>query len=583
MEPLRPGEPAQVGPYPLVGRLGTGPLGEQYAGRGPDGRPVTVTLVMPQLAGDPVFRAVFRRDVAAARRVGGPFVLPVDADTESPAPWLATGVPEAPTLASAVAGSGPLPPHVLRDLAVALAGAMGAVLASGGALFGLEPAHVVLTPEGPRLAAYGVTGPARGPHAAPGGIRTEADAVYTLGALLHFAATGRPPAPAAGGWQQGPPPPVPVPDPVLGQAIAECLAPRAAGRPSLRGLVERLGGVGPGGVPAAGLIPRQRWWRTGAGQAAALVAVLALVTGVALATDGSGDDFGGKPAAQASAPGLPDLNGLLPSDKGPGADGSSTDGGDSGSDSGSSDGSSSGSGSSGGSDLPGDEPSADPIAAAAVGDCFTNSGTAASPQLAATYCGPQTFKAVAVLRGTTDTHQCDSVAEDDWNVSYPSRGVLLCLSYQYDHGTAYHAKNGTCVYGSSASSDWDQLDCQTGAFTVIARYTGTLSSDRCKSLRNDDWSEHFGVTGRTDLDVTLCLSMVYPDDAGHAVQNQCMKFTGTYAKPVMHAVSCAKANVIVTGRTSKYNDKKFCGNDAWTTWKPNDYPGLAYTMCYRQR
>lgn len=579
MEPLTAGDPAQAGLYQLTGRLGTGALGQQYAGRGPDGRPVTVTLVAPQLAGDPAFRAAFRRDVAAARHAGGPFVLPVDADTEGPVPWLATGVPGAPTLAEAVAGSGPLPPHVLRDLAVALAGGTAAVLASGGALHGLEPSHVVLTPEGPRLAAYGVALPARGPQAAPGGIRAEADAVYTVGALLHFAATGRPPAAPAAGWQQGPPPPVPVPDPALGQAIADCLAPRPSARPSLRGLAERLGGAAPGGMPAAALIPRRQWWRSSAGQAAALLAVLAVVVAVALAGGDSGDDFGGKPAAQASAPGLPSLPGLLPSDKGADS-GSSTDddgsGSDGGSDGGSDDGGDDG-------DEPSTPPSADPVAEAEVGDCFTNSGTASSPQLSSTFCAPLTFKAVGVLHGTADTHQCDSIPEDDWNVSYPGKDILLCLSYQYDHGSAYHARTGTCVYGSGATSDWDQLDCQTGAFTVLARYTGTTSSARCKGLRNYDWSEHFGVTGRSDLDVTLCLSMVYPDDAGHAVQNECLKFTGTYARPTMHAVSCSKANVIVTGRTPKYNAKTFCGNDAWTTWKPNDYPDLAYTMCYRKR
>ncbi|NUS15538.1 MAG: hypothetical protein HOY69_29790 [Streptomyces sp.] len=329
------------------------------------------------------------------------------------------------------------------------------------------------------------------------------------------------------------------------------------------------------GVPPAPPIPaRQPWWRTANGQLVALTVVVALAIGIGLATSGSDKSSGDKPDVSASEPaGLPTLPGTLPSDN------SSTDD----KSDGGTDGSTDGSSDSGGSDLPSDPPSADPIADAQTGDCFSNSGTESSPDLTSTYCDSGTFKAVDVLHGTSDTHQCDDVPEDDWNVGYPGRDLVLCLSYQYDHGTAYHSKPGTCVYGESATSDWDELSCQTGAFTVLARYTGTTSDAKCKGLRNYDWSEHFGVTGRSDLDVTLCLSMVYPDDAGHAVLNECLKFTGSYSQPHMKAVSCSSANVIVTGRTHVYNDKKFCGNDAWTTWKPNNFASLAYTLCYRQR
>ena len=49
------------------------------------------------------------------------------------------------------------------------------------------------------------------------------------------------------------------------------------------------------------------------------------------------------------------------------------------------------------------------------------------------------------------------------------------------------------------------------------------------------------------------------------------------------ALAAQGANVVVTGRTPKYNDSKFCGNDAWATWKPNNYSQLSYTLCYRRR
>ncbi|MFI0937186.1 hypothetical protein [Streptomyces sp. NPDC021020] len=602
MEPLKAGDPAQVGTYQLVARLGTSGLGQVFAGRGPDGRLTTVTVLHARLAGDPQYREQFRRDVESARRITGPSLAPVAADTEGDAPWVATGSADAPSLAT-VAGSGPLPPAAVRDVGLALAHALRAVQAAGAKLTGIEPSQVLLTPEGPRLTHFGITQPMVGPGSTIAAVPSDADAVRALGRVLHFAATGQP-APAGGGWQQPGPR---IADPVLASIVADCLAAQPSG-PGLDTVVERLNGAVPpamapppgfgpaagpgmppgpppgfasggfppppgGGIPPAPIPANRSWWRTGNGQLVAITAVVAVVIAIGVATTGTsgGSSTTAKPTVSAS--GLPSLP-TLPGD--------SSDSSDS-SDAGSSDGGSSDGGDDLGSDLPSDPPSADPVADAVTGDCFDNSGTATSPELTSALCESGTFKAVDVLHGTSDTHSCDKIPDDDWNVSYPGRDLVLCLSYQYEHGTAYHATSGECVYGESATSDWDRTDCQTGAFTVIARYTGTTSSAKCKGLRDYDWSEHFGITGRSDLDVTLCLSMVYPDDAGHAVLNECLKFTGSYAQPHMKSVSCSAANVIVTGRTSKYNAKTFCGNDAWTSWKPTDYASLAYTLCYRKR
>nr|WSX78885.1 hypothetical protein OH826_36565 [Streptomyces sp. NBC_00899] len=583
MEPLMMGDPAQVGPYQLTGRLGANELGQAYAGRHPAGASVTVTVLHPHLAADPQVRARFRTDVNDARRAAGPYVLPVDADTEGPAPWVASAGPDVATLATAVTGLGPLPPNQLRDVAVALTGALAGAQQAGVRLAGLEPSAVFMTPEGPRLAPFGIA------HAVPGAGGGDPDAVYSLGAALYFAATGRPPAPASAGWQPGPPP---IADPVLGLLIADCLSAQPGARPTVHDLLGRLnggppqGGVPLGGVPMPGApaipaIPAQRpWWRDVPASVVATAVTLALFAVFILTAGSSGhDDFSVKPPAGATATGLPSLpsfDGSLPSDGStdPGASGGS----DSGSDDGSDDDPSDVSG------IPSASPTQDdPIATAQAGDCFDNSGTEQTADLTPTVCAPRTFKVVQVLQGTTATSGCDRLPGDDWNVSYSSQNLVLCLSYQYENGTAYHATAGTCVYGDSATSDWDELQCQTGAFTVQQRITGTTDGSRCKGLRNNDWAEHFGVSGRSDLDVTLCLSMVYPDDAGHAVLNQCMHFSGSSTHPALHAAKCGSANVIVTGRTPKYNDSKFCGNDAWATWRPNNYPELSYTLCYRYR
>lgn len=99
MRPLEDDEPTVVGPYRLLGRLGSGGMGRVYLGRSAGGRTVAVKIVHPHFALDEEFRARFRREVAAARRVGGAWTAPVlDADPEARVPWVATAYAAGPSL-----------------------------------------------------------------------------------------------------------------------------------------------------------------------------------------------------------------------------------------------------------------------------------------------------------------------------------------------------------------------------------------------------------------------------------------------------------------------------------------------------
>src|ERR1022692_597726 len=99
---LQAGDPEAIGPYRLFGRLGNGGMGLVFLGRSAGGGAVAVKVIRPELSGDPGFRARFRREVVAARRVNGLFTaLVVDADADGPVPWLGTAYIAGPSLGGA--------------------------------------------------------------------------------------------------------------------------------------------------------------------------------------------------------------------------------------------------------------------------------------------------------------------------------------------------------------------------------------------------------------------------------------------------------------------------------------------------
>ena len=214
MQPLGSDEPTVVGPYRLLGRLGSGGMGRVYLGRSAGGRTVAVKIVHPHFALDEEFRARFRREVEAARRVGGAWTAPVlDADPEASVPWVATGYAAGPSLAAAIADSGPLPAHSVRVLGAGLAEALSAVHALGLVHRDVKPSNVLLTLDGPLLIDFGIARATDGTASltstgvsvgSPGymspeqilgkGVAGAAD-VFSLGAVLVYAATGQSPFP----------------------------------------------------------------------------------------------------------------------------------------------------------------------------------------------------------------------------------------------------------------------------------------------------------------------------------------------------------------------------------------------------
>ncbi|MFF3163558.1 protein kinase [Streptomyces sp. NPDC003273] len=270
MDKLGPGDPRRIGAYRLLARLGAGGMGQVFLARSDRGRTVAVKLVREELAAREEFRARFRQEVGAARRVGGYWTAPVlDADTEAPVPWVATGYVAGPSLQQVVGHDhGALPERSVRILAAGLAHALQDIHAAGIVHRDLKPSNVLVTIDGPRVIDFGIaraletlagdgltrTGSLVGspgfmaPEQVRGDRVTPACDVFCLGSVLAYAATGVMPFGGAGSGAhalmfriaQEEPDLERVPEGIA-DLVRDCLRKDPAARPPLTRVLEWTG------------------------------------------------------------------------------------------------------------------------------------------------------------------------------------------------------------------------------------------------------------------------------------------------------------------------------------------------------
>ncbi|MFE2416998.1 PQQ-binding-like beta-propeller repeat protein [Streptomyces hokutonensis] len=261
-----------------MARLGAGGMGRVYLATSPAHGKLAIKVIRPEMAEDKNFRIRFRREVAAAAAVGGPYTAPVvDAAPDAETPWLATTYIPGPTLSEAVAEHGPLPVETVLALGAGIAEALIAVHAAGLVHRDLKPSNVLLAADGPRVIDFGIVRARDGyqltssgtlfgsleymcPEQATGDPMGPEGDMFCLGSVLAFAASGQPPfsggAAAALLYQvvHGSPDLSLVPEP-LDKIISLCLAKD----PALRIDPHRLSAAcAPGGaeqLPAEGWLP----------------------------------------------------------------------------------------------------------------------------------------------------------------------------------------------------------------------------------------------------------------------------------------------------------------------------------------
>ncbi|MFJ8014903.1 serine/threonine-protein kinase [Streptomyces sp. NPDC096339] len=212
MEVLRPGDPPEIGGYRLLARLGSGGMGEVFLARTASGRALALKTVHRELSLEPDFADRFARETVTNDRVRGPWTVSVvDFSPPGDLPqWLATEYIAAPTLGDWVHRYGPLTVPAVERLARELAAALVTVRATGVVHRDIKPANVLLGPERPFLIDFGIARAARdprltqtgtvigtpgylAPEQATGAVASAPADVFSLAAVLVYAATGRSP------------------------------------------------------------------------------------------------------------------------------------------------------------------------------------------------------------------------------------------------------------------------------------------------------------------------------------------------------------------------------------------------------
>lgn len=216
VEPLDGRDPRRVGPFRLVGRLGSGGMGVVYAALDDGDRRVAVKTVHRVFASDPEFRTRFAREADLVRRVRAACVPRfIGSDAHAEVPWLAAEYVPGPTLAEHLRAHGPLRGAALVLFALGAAEALAAIHAAGVVHRDLKPGNVILAPDGPKVLDFGIARAVEetaltrtgGVVGTPGWIAPEQyrgeDAtgysdVFAWACLVAHAATGREPFGAGG-------------------------------------------------------------------------------------------------------------------------------------------------------------------------------------------------------------------------------------------------------------------------------------------------------------------------------------------------------------------------------------------------
>ena len=239
-EPLGADDPQEIGSFHIIGLLGVGGMGEVYLGASDKGY-AAVKRVRSRL----VSSERFEREVGILYRVPAgvaPRVLASDGTAERP--WFATEYVPGLTVDEAVRLRGPLPAEALWLLLAEAATHLSAVHALEIVHRDVKPGNVMLVRDGVKLIDFGIARAAdqarltksggsygtqgfSAPEQQAGDEDVDAPAdIYSLGALVLYAASGRTPGVVPDVE------PLRAVDPDLAVVVGSCLATAPGARPT---------------------------------------------------------------------------------------------------------------------------------------------------------------------------------------------------------------------------------------------------------------------------------------------------------------------------------------------------------------
>lgn len=203
-------DPRQLGKWIVESRIGAGGMGVVYKARYGD-QIAAVKMVRPGLLDDPQVAARFAREAHLLRMVQDTHISQfLDEDINGMPAWLATEYIPGPNLRDAVQIYGTISGARWWELARGLAQALAVLEIHGIAHRDIKPANVIMAQRGPVLIDFGIAQPEDAASLTATGIvtgspswlspeqvnlgePTPASDVFSLGSLLAYAATGRPP------------------------------------------------------------------------------------------------------------------------------------------------------------------------------------------------------------------------------------------------------------------------------------------------------------------------------------------------------------------------------------------------------